>query len=69
MHIEGVGAGTRVSLFICQTLASGMTQPAYTNGEGDAYFSLDTDQFAEAEVYVNGGLAVSRSPIQDTYYI
>lgn len=69
VHVNWVGSGTKVSLFIYQFMASGMTNAEYTNGEGDAYIEVDTDQGADAEVYVAGQLRVKRSPIQNLYYI
>lgn len=69
IHVNGVGAGTKVSMYIYQTLASGMTDAVYTNSEGDAYIDLDTDRFAEAEVYVGGQLRERRGGIKDTYFV
>ena len=68
VHVNGVGSGTKVTLFIYQFMASGLTSPEYTNSEGDAYFDVDTDSGADAEVYVGGQLKISRAPIKETYY-
>ena len=69
VHINGKGSGRRVALFIHQFLASGMTPYAYTNAQGDAYISVDTDAGADAEVYVDGNKVISRAPIKETYYV
>lgn len=69
VHVNNAGSGTKVSLFIYQTVASGMTSPEYTNSEGDAYFDVDTDQYAQAEVYVSGQLARKRGSLEDVIYV
>jgi hypothetical protein len=50
-------------------MAQGMTSPEFTNSEGDAYIDVDTDEHADAEVYVGGQKKTSRAKIKDVYYI
>ncbi len=67
--MNGGGKGIRVSLFIHQLLASGMTGSVLTNDQGDAYIAVDTDRFAQVEVYVDGHPRGDRSTIQETLYV
>ena len=59
----------RVSLFVYQTLASGMKTPQYTNSKGEANFDLDIDQFAEISVYVKGEERIPRGSVEAEYRI
>ena len=58
-----------VTFWIYQTLASGGTDPTYTNASGEAFFNLDTDTFAEGEVTVNGSKSTGRASIKGSYRV
>lgn len=59
----------RVSLFLHQTGASGMTRPEYTDGQGRARFTVDMDTFGQVSVYVAGNERVGRGSPQAEYWV
>jgi uncharacterized protein YciU (UPF0263 family) len=58
----------RVNLYVYQFLASGQYEQ-YTDSDGETEFDLDTDEFAEISISVNGNERVKRGSIRGEYRI
>ena len=59
----------RVGVFVYQFAASGMKDSVYTDANGEACINLDTDDFAEISIYIDGDEKVKRGNIRGEYHI
>lgn len=57
----------KVSIYVHQFAAQGMTEPQYTDRDGEANFKLNIDEYAEISVYVKGDEAIKRGSVKAEY--
>ncbi len=70
--VDGSGRpqhNAKVSVYISQTLASGMKDPEYTNSDGEAEFRLDVDTGAQITIYVNGNEKISNTSVKSEFKV
>lgn len=62
-------SNAKVSIYVHQFMAGGMTEPQYTNANGEANFKLNIDDGAEIGIYVSGNEKISRGSVRSEYKV